>query len=268
MWLGTNTDIHEQKEFAGELERRVRERTYELEKSNSELEQFVYVTSHDLQEPLRKIRMFTEMLKSSLKDIDPRSQIHIDKVSATALRMNTLLKELLNFTQMSKQEQFQETDLNEIVSKALVDLELVISEKGATIKADHLPMIDAIPVQMHQLFYNLISNGLKFSKPGVPPCIQITSKTVDLQQVERFQNFPRDKSYCEIVVQDNGIGFDQAYAEQIFYIFQRLHNRTEYSGTGIGLALCKKVVTNHQGAIYAISKKGEGAAFYILLPAN
>ena len=268
MWIGTNTDIQEQKAFAEELEKKVRERTYELENSNHELEQFVYVTSHDLQEPLRKIRMFTEMAKSSLGSIDPTSQRHLDKVSATALRMNTLLKELLNFTQMSKQEQFVETDLTEIVSKAQIDLELLISEKKAIVKADPLPVIKAIPVQMHQLFYNLINNALKFSKPGHPPLIEITCKTADPKRMEQFQSLHRHKRYCEIIVQDNGIGFEQAYADQIFNIFQRLHNRTEYSGTGIGLALCKKVVANHYGAIYALSEKGQGAAFHILLPSG
>jgi PAS domain S-box-containing protein len=268
MWIGTNTDIHEQKAFAEELGKKVQERTYELENSNHELEQFVYVTSHDLQEPLRKIRMFTEIVKGTLDKIDPISQKHLDKVSATAARMSALLKDLLNFTQMSRQEQFVETNLDEIVSKAQLDLELLISEKRAMIKAEGLPNISAIPVQMHQLFYNLINNALKFSQPGVPPVIEISAKTAGPKQMETFQSRDVDKQYFEIVVKDNGIGFEQSYAEQIFNIFQRLHSRTEFSGTGIGLALCKKVVVNHHGSIYALSEKGKGAAFHILLPSN
>jgi len=266
MWIGTNTDIHEQKAFAEEMERRVRERTFELEKTNSELEQFVYVTSHDLQEPLRKIRMFSEILKDTTTGLDEGARKYVDKISATSFRMATLLRELLNFTQMSKQEQTEKTDLNSIVSKALVDLELTISEKQAVINTNHLPVINAIPVQMHQLFYNLISNALKFSRPGIAPAINITSKMAAPSTIERFPYLMPEKEYVEIVVEDNGIGFDPQYAEQIFHIFQRLHTRNEYSGTGIGLALCKKVVVNHHGSIYAHSEKGKGAAFHVLLP--
>ena len=266
MWVGTNTDIHEQKAFADEMERRVKERTFELEKSNSELEQFVYVTSHDLQEPLRKIRMFSEMLKETANETDLVSKKHIDKISATALRMSTLLKELLNFAQLSHQEQFEDTDLNNIVSKALLDLELTISEKKAAIHFSDLPAIQAVPVQMHQLFYNLINNALKFAKADVPPIINIRCGIAHELTLQRFPYLIQDKIYYEIVVEDNGIGFEQHYADQIFHIFQRLHTRAEYSGTGIGLALCKKVVINHYGAIYANAEKGKGAAFHILLP--
>ena len=268
MWIGTNTDIHEQVAFTEELEKRVKERTYELEKSNSELEQFVYVTSHDLQEPLRKIRMFSELLKSSWENMDEKSQRHLEKVSNTALRMSTLLKELLNFTQLSREELFEPTDLNGIVSKVLDDLDLVISQKGACVEVASLPVLEAVPVQMHQLFYNLITNALKFSKSGVPPEVRITARMADAVEVARHGHLHEDRLYYAITVEDNGIGFEQTYAGQIFHIFQRLHTRTEYSGTGIGLALCKKVVTNHYGAIYAVGEKGKGAAFHVLLPAH
>jgi PAS domain S-box-containing protein len=268
MWIGTNTDIHEQKAFAEELEKRVKERTYELEKSNSELEQFVYVTSHDLQEPLRKIRMFSELLNSSWATIDETSKRHLEKVNNTAQRMSTLLKELLNFTQLSREELYKPTDLNTIVSKVLLDLELVIGQKRADLQVDPLPVLEAVPVQMHQLFYNLVNNALKFSKAGVPPVVRISARTAEPAQVARYPHLHKDRIYYEIVVADNGIGFDQSYAEQIFHIFQRLHTRTEYSGTGIGLALCKKVVTNHYGVIYAEGEKGRGAAFHVLLPAH
>ncbi|WP_207496066.1 sensor histidine kinase [Aridibaculum aurantiacum] len=266
MWIGTNTDIHEQKAFAEELERRIKERTFELEKSNSELEQFVYVTSHDLQEPLRKIRMFSDILQSTNLSMDAAAARQLEKINATALRMSTLLQELLNFTQMSKEEQLQEIDLNEIVARALVDLELVVSQKNAVIEVGDLPVLRAIPVQMHQLFYNLLNNALKFSKPGIAPEVKVTGKVAGIETLAKHPQLLHDVEYYEIIVADNGIGFSQEFAEQIFNIFQRLHNRSEYSGTGIGLALCKKVVTNHYGIIYAVSEENKGASFHILLP--
>lgn len=268
MWVGTNTDVHEQKAFSDELALRVRDRTYELEKSNSELEQFVYITSHDLQEPLRKIRMFSEMLRTSYGPADDQSARYMDKISNTAQRMTTLLKALLNFTQMNREEQFEPTDLNDIVAKAMVDLELVTAQKQAIIEADDLPVVQAIPVQMHQLFYNLLSNALKYAKEDVPPNIRISAAIADAATVQQHTGLQQHTLYYEIKVQDNGIGFEQHYAEQIFHVFQRLHGREEYSGTGIGLALCKKVVTNHYGAIWATAAKGNGSCFHVLLPAT
>ena len=265
MWIGTNTDIHEQKAFAEELEQRVKERTYELETSNSELEQFVYITSHDLQEPLRKIRLFSDLVMGSADSLPAPSRNHLEKINATALRMSVLLKELLNFTQLNREEGFEPTDLNTIVEKAMEDLELVIQQKSAEVRTDKLPVINAVPVQMHQLFYNLINNALKFTRPGEKPVVEIRSVPPNLPAANA-KHLQGETDYVEIVVKDNGIGFDQQQAQQIFKIFQRLHNRTAYSGTGIGLALCKKVVTHHYGDIYAISQPGKGAAFHVLLP--
>ncbi len=268
MWIGTHTDIHEQKAFTEELESRVKERTYELEVSNSELEQFVYVTSHDLQEPMRKIRLFSEMLLESRNGIDPETFKYLGKINETAQRMSSLLIELLNFTQLSREEQFVHTDLNVIVAQCLVDLELVIDQSGAAIYTDPLPKLPAIPVQMHQLFYNLVNNAMKFAKPGIAPQIRITAQLAGKNVVSQFPHLDQGRHFYRIIVSDNGIGFSQEHAQQIFQIFQRLHSRSEYSGTGIGLALCKKVVTNHYGEIYAQSQPGEGAAFHILLPAG
>ena len=266
MWVGTNTDIHQQKEFAEEMERRVKERTFELERSNVELEQFVYVTSHDLQEPLRKIRLYSELLKDSDEPFTPASRNHLEKVSATAHRMSTLLKELLNYTQLNRKYPFETTDLNEIVSHVLVDLELVISQKGAQIDIGRLPVLEAVPVQMQQLFYNLLNNALKFSKPGTTPVVVVAAGSAEKELVARYPGLDSAREYLHISVRDNGIGFNPGYAQQIFNIFQRLHTRHEYSGTGIGLALCKKVVLNHQGVIWAESEPGEGAVFHVLLP--
>ncbi len=268
MWVGTNTDIHDQVAFTEELEKRVHERTIELEKSNSELEQFVYVTSHDLQEPLRKIRLFSELLKDNLGDINQASEKYLDKINATAQRMTILLKELLNFTQLSREEQVTRTDLNNVVQQCLVDLELAISQAEAKITIENLPVVQAVPVQMHQLFYNLLNNAIKFRKPGSSPEIKISCRKMKADEVNRFAHLLKGKNYFEILVKDNGIGFGQNFSEQIFHIFQRLHNRNTYSGTGIGLALCKKVVSNHHGHIYAESAPGEGAKFFILLPVD
>gem|GEM_PF-1612329 len=265
LWVGTNTDIHEQKAFAEELERRVGERTYELERSNGELEQFVYVTSHDLQEPLRKIRLFSELLRDQLGPLEPAPLNYLNKISNTALRMNTLLRELLRFTQLSREEQFVPVDLNDIVTRVVTDFELMIEQQEARVEIGSLPVLQAIPVQMHQLFYNLLGNALKFARPGVAPQVSVRAR---LATTEEHALYPHllASAYWLIEVRDNGIGFDPRYAAQIFHIFQRLHGRQEYAGTGIGLALCKKVVTNHHGAISATSQPGAGAVFSVLLP--
>jgi two-component system CheB/CheR fusion protein len=266
LWVGTNTDIHEQKAFAEELERRVEERTIELQHSNAELQQFVYVTSHDLQEPLRKIRIFSDLLQSNAASLDETSKRHVEKINNTALRMSTLLTELLNFTQISREESFVPTDLNAIVAKVLVDLEMVIQQKQAEINVGELPVIDAVPIQMQQLFYNLLNNALKFSKADVKPYVQVTACVADPQSLKTYFPLHNSTAYYEIIVADNGIGFDQHHADQIFAIFQRLHGRNEYQGTGIGLALCKKAVANHGGVIFARSEKGSGSSFHLLLP--
>ncbi|GAA4343766.1 sensor histidine kinase [Flaviaesturariibacter amylovorans] len=268
MWVGTNTDIHEHKAFAEELERLANERTFELQKSNSELEQFVYITSHDLQEPLRKIRLFSELLLQEKEQLTPVARRHAEKVSNTALRMTTLLKELLHFTQLNRQDHFEPTDLDTIVRHALVDLEVLVQEKGARITVDHLPTIPAVPVQMHQLFFNLLTNALKFTHPGRVPEVHVSARDATDDELAGHAYVDPGRSYCVLTVRDNGIGFEPQYAAQIFHIFQRLHARNEYSGTGIGLALCKKVVTNHQGAIWAQSEPGAGATFFVLLPCS
>lgn len=269
LWVGTCTDINDQILLTEELERKVKERTRTLEETNSELEQFAHVSSHDLQEPLRKIRTFTELLKAnSYECLDPSSKKYLDKITETAARMSQSLTDLLHFTKLHKEEKFVPTDLNELIRLILEDLELMVSQKKASIKTDPLPVIKAIPIQMQQLFYNLINNALKFSKDEVSPHIEIGAKLLNDKEVMLYPALDRFKEYYEIVVRDNGIGFDQKYAEQIFTIFQRLHNKTSFSGTGIGLALVKKVVGNHHGHVYALSEPGQGASFHIILPAE
>ncbi|GAB3166960.1 PAS domain-containing protein [Telluribacter humicola] len=275
-WYGTSTDIQDQKTVAELLESRVEERTRELlevnntlRRINAELEQFTYVSHHDLQEPIRKIQIFTEMVKSDSYDkLTEASQKRLDRVSAAAERMSAALKDVLNYASLNKEEQPDLVDLNEVLEAVQTDLEVVISEKQATVSVSALPTIQAVPRQMHQLFYNLLNNALKFSKPDSLPLISISSRRAYPSQLPEQPDLDSSKDYYEISVRDNGIGFDQDYESKIFLMFQRLHSKDTYSGTGIGLALAKKVALKHGGKIWAESKTGEGAVFKVLLPAN
>ncbi|HEX2607917.1 MAG TPA: ATP-binding protein, partial [Flavisolibacter sp.] len=267
--IGVVQDITEQKRFAEQLERQVRERTAELERKNGELEQYAHVTSHDLQEPLRKIRVFADMIREADYDkLSESSRLRFSKIEDAVKRMSSFLRDLLNFTMLNREDQLEEVDLNQIVEAVLTDLELIIAQKKAVVQLDTLPVLRAIRIQMQQLFYNLINNALKFSRPEVAPVIEITAGMIT--ESERNQGFHLDPhlEYSRIVIRDNGIGFDPDSSGKIFGMFQRLHSRMEYSGTGIGLALCKKVVMNHMGALYAQSEPGKGSAFIILLPVN
>jgi PAS domain S-box-containing protein len=276
-WFGTCTEIQNQKMLAEELEQKVKERTYdlkqtnaELERSNKDLEQFAYVASHDLQEPVRKIRTFAEFIKDkSFDSLDEQSKSYLDKICLSADRMRNIIKDILNFSHLNKEkDQFERTDLNKILYSVKSDLELVIAQKGALIHSDSLPVIEALPVQMNQLFYNLINNALKFSIPGQPPVVTISSRALDKKEALAFSGFNSSLNYIQINFSDNGIGFDQKYAQHIFTMFQRLNDRGSYSGTGIGLALCKKIADNHKGYIDGQSKPDEGATFRVLLPTS
>jgi PAS domain S-box-containing protein len=268
-WIGTNTDIDDQKQVEALLEQRVQERTLELERRNRELEQFTHVSHHDLQEPLRKIIMFTDMVKTDAAEkLSEASLIKLQKVSDSALRMSTALRDVLDFASLNKAERFVIVDLNEVLAGVQSDLELVISEKKATITSDPLPTIRGIANQMHQLIYNLINNAIKFSKPEVPPQIVITCTDHNNAQLVEHKELDPLKKYYTITVQDNGIGFSQDHAEKIFVMFRRLHSKDAFSGTGIGLALVKKVVSNHGGRIWAEGKEDQGATFNFLLPGN
>jgi PAS domain S-box-containing protein len=260
-WYGTSTNFQEQKLFEEQLERRVKERTQELE-------QFTYVSHHDLQEPLRKIVMFTDMIKvDGYERLPAASQMRLNKVSDSALRMSQALRDVLDFASLNLEEQYSKVDLDEVLAAVTSDLELVIQEKGVKIQADILPTIKAIPVQMQQLFYNLIGNALKFSRKDQLPVINIRCKLLDAIEIKQHPELDQSKRYFMISVQDNGIGFNQDSTDKIFVMFQRLHSKDAYAGTGIGLALCKKVAANHEGKIWAKSKEGQGATFNILLPA-
>ena len=263
------------RELSASLEVKVKERTAELQtlnkelkKSNIQLDQFAHVASHDLQEPLRKILTFSMILQDKHRDelsADVKSYLH--KIEGASGRMQILIKDLLNYSRLLHFEKlFIPTDLNEVIKNILYDFELLIQEKRAEIKIDQLPTIKAIPLQMNQLFYNLISNALKFSKEDVPPVITITSRTLTEKQIQKYPALNPKMAYVKIIFKVNGIGFEQQYADKIFTIFQRLHGKETYIGTGIGLALTKKIIENHQGEIFADAKEYEGASFHVILP--
>lgn len=232
----------------------------ELEERNRELQGFASVASHDLQEPLRKINTFSELLEQEYKDaVGENGRMYLDRIRSAATRMSQLINDLLSYTRVSTQPpRLRSVDLNAVIDEVVSDLELSLTETGGRVDVDPLPTIDADPTQMRQLFQNLISNSIKFHRPGVPPVIRITDATPAP---------PGGQSdTCRIVVEDNGIGIEEKFLDQIFAPFQRLHARREYPGTGIGLAICKHIVERHGGSISASSVPGEGSTFTIVLP--
>lgn len=240
-----------------------------LEKSNQELEQFAYVTSHDLQEPLRKIHTFAGILYNVNKELlSDSSRMYLEKVIQSAKRMSQLINELLDYSRLVHvKEPFVETDLNEILKNVLTDFEVTINQGAVEIAVDHLPTLTVSPLQMNQLLHNLIGNALKFLSPDRQGLVQIYSRFLTQDEVMVLPDLDPLQKYYLISITDNGIGFDQIYAEKIFQIFQRLNDRNAYEGTGIGLALCRKIVLNHKGIIYATSAVNEGASFNVVLPA-
>jgi signal transduction histidine kinase len=264
-----------------ELEGRVRERTVDLSRSNEalarsnrELEQFASVASHDLQEPLRKIQAFGDRLQSKFAAaLGEQGRDYIDRMLYSSARMRALINDLLTFSRIdTRGQKFVPCDLSAIAREVLTDLESRIEETGARVELGHLPVIQADELQMRQLLQNLIGNGLKFHRPDVPPLIEVNGRDVPApgvadgatRAIEGDSTEPR----CEIVVKDNGIGFEEAYLDRIFNVFQRLHSRQEYEGTGMGLAICRKIAERHGGSITARSAPGAGATFIVTLPTH
>jgi signal transduction histidine kinase len=246
----------------------------ELKSMNENLENFAYVASHDLNEPLRKIRTFGDLIKSELEleDFDKDTiESHLSRMQDASKRMQQLIQDLLSYSRVTRQYDLAENiNLNEVVDSVLSDLEIPIQELKAEIDIQELPRnIKADAIQMRQLFQNLISNALKFHKSGDQPKINIEATKISASElpIEELR-LNGQNSYWKISVRDNGIGFEQKYADKIFAVFQRLHGRSNYEGTGIGLSICKKICENHKGAISAISKEGEGATFFVFLPRN
>lgn len=239
----------------------------ELARSNAELEQFAYVASHDLQEPLRKIQAFGDRLKTKVDAVgleDGRD--YLDRMQGAAARMRTLIDDLLTFSRViSASQPFVPVDLNTVTKGVLSDLEVRIEQTKARVEVGTLPTIEADPLQLRQLLQNLIGNALKFQPPDAQPLIRIDGRILR----NPFAGSPDQDPYaeqCELSVQDNGIGFDEKYTDKIFAVFQRLHGRTEFEGTGVGLAVCRRISDRHGGTIRAQSKPGEGAKFIVTLP--
>ncbi len=256
------------------IEEVVTERTKELanankdlQKSNAELAQFAYIASHDLQEPLRKISTFSQMLENSLGNkIDDHSRKYLNKINYSSARMNDLIRDVLNYSELVKENEiFVEVELNKVLENIKTDYDLLIEQKEATIQCTDLPIVEAIPLQMSQLFGNLVGNALKFARKEVAPVITITASKLSKEELYK-SSLDQDLDYYKIQITDNGIGFKKEYANQIFNIFQRLHRKSEYAGTGIGLAMCKKIALNHHGDINAAGSNETGAVFNVMLP--
>lgn len=259
-------EVNRNKRYRIELENRIEE----LDRSNSELEQFAYVASHDLQEPLRKIRSFSDRLSLKFKeDLPSEAKGIIQKVHDASKRMQLLINDLLSFSRLIKKDtQMVSIDLNLILQDVRKILSLAIKENRVIIQCEPLPTINGYEFQITQLVQNLISNSIKYRHAELNPRIEITyslEKNRNLPGIARFQP---NRDFHHITISDNGIGFSPEYAEKIFVIFQRLHAKEEYEGTGIGLAICRRVVTNHNGYITATAKEGLGAKFSIYLPVH
>lgn len=260
LWVGTGTDIHDQKMLSQSLEQKINEHTkelteanHELARSNQDLEQFAYVASHDLKEPLRMISSYTQLLNKKLEaSFDTDSNEYMRFILDGAQRMSNLINDLLDYSRVGRTNDIkQQISLDEILSTSLSNLQAKINDTQATIRYDNMPVIRAVYSQILQLFQNLIDNAIKFRKPGESPVVEI--KCEEKRNEYLFS------------VSDNGVGIQKEYSERVFVIFQRLHNRDKYSGTGIGLAICKKIVEFHGGKIWLESEPEKGTTFYFTL---
>lgn len=262
--LCINRDITAVRSFEKEQERNIRE----LNRSNRDLEEFAYIASHDLQEPLRKISMFTERLKAKYdKALDKEGELFIDRILASAANMRTLIDNLLDFSRANRRSHtFDQVNIKSILDGVISELELKIEETEARINlTGTFPTLEAVTSEMTQLFSNILSNAIKFRKNDVIAEVNVVASKVNRAE-KNVLGLPLNNHFYKIEVQDNGIGFEPEYSERIFQIFQRLNGKSEYPGSGIGLAICKKIVEKHNGLIFATSQPDQGATFTIILP--
>jgi len=266
-------EIEIRKEAQENLELKVNERTRELldkneelELKNHELQQFAWVVSHDLKEPIRKIEIFIRLLKEKFVPNDSLAVDYIDRTIRASERMTKLISDLLEYSRLSSDAIPEAINLNDLVTDVLSDLDYHAEQKNATINVQPLPTLSAVPSQMRQIFQNLIGNAIKFSKTDVAPKISIECERISEKSFDSAVS--DDGNYFRITVSDNGIGFEEMYLDKIFVIFQRLNDRESYEGTGIGLAIAKKIIEKHNGLITAQSQLGKGAVFKIILPAQ
>jgi light-regulated signal transduction histidine kinase (bacteriophytochrome) len=241
----------------------------QLEKMNQELESFTHIASHDLQEPLRKIQMFVKLLfEMEIEILSEKGKDYFNRIKSAAQRMQQLIEDLLAYSHATTtQEYFQKTDLNFLLEQVKTELKEKITETNTIIETTQLPELPVIPFQFKQLFTNIISNSIKFSKPDTSPVINIKSTIVDGATIKELKG-ATEKNYYHFTITDNGIGFQSDLNEKIFGLFQRVHARKEYPGSGIGLSICKKIVENHQGIITANGEPQRGATLNIYLPVN
>ena len=274
MWVGTSTDIQDQKNFTNKLEKEVHERTAELEQKNKdlinmniELQSFAYISSHDLQEPLRKIQTFASRLSDlDEQNISAKAKTYLGRIEVSAKRMQTLIQDLLTYSRTNSADRvFVKVSLDEIAEEVISDFSERIEESNAVINLNPLGEATVIPFQFRQLLHNLIGNALKFSKKNENPYVEIKANRIRGYEIKNPVDYP-DKMYYHLTISDNGIGFADEFKERIFEVFQRLNTESEFSGTGIGLAIVKKIVENHKGIIRAYSQKDKGATFEVYLP--
>ena len=237
-----------------------------LESTNRELDQFAFIASHDLQEPLRKIRMFNDFIVSKYRNkLDDEGELYLERMQVACGRMQNLINDILTFSKIDvAKESLEETDINQVLDQVLENMELLIKEKNAKIVIGEMPSLQVFPGLIKLLFHHLINNSLKYSNHKVEPVIHINATLETPESSGKI----KVNQYWRINIQDNGVGFEQQYAEQIFTLFKRLHANTEYTGTGVGLSICKKIVEEHKGYISAQSVPNKGTIFTISLPAD
>jgi signal transduction histidine kinase len=248
-----------------ELNKKLLENIDQLEATNKELDCFAYMASHDLQEPLRKIRIFSDRVLTKYDhELDGESKVYIDKIQAACSRMQNLISDIFTLSKISSSNELMvKTDMNQVLEEVIIEMDMLIQEKNAKIIIDKLPELQINKSLIKRLFHNLLNNSIKYSRKDQEPVIRVSAKMENVQDLPGTTNVTR---YCRIYVQDNGVGFDQQYAEQIFAMFKRLHSSAEYEGTGIGLAICKKIIEEHNGFISAKSEINNGTVFTISLP--